>query len=76
MFKLLGLIVVGAAVATGAFGLLSWTIFEKSTFLSVPVVCAPGDREPDAADIRARGSFTNNRAQVFGAYCAQDTDQE
>jgi len=74
--KLLLFIVVGTALAAAAFGLLSWTIFEKKTFMSVPIVCAPGDREPDSASVSAQGNFARNRAQIFGAYCAQNVIKE
>ncbi|GEM_PF-2996514 len=74
--KLLLFIVVGAALAAAAFGLLSWTIFEKPTFLSVPIVCAPGDREPDSTSISSQGNFVRNRAQIFGSYCAQNVIKE
>ena len=76
MIKLLLFVIVGAALAVAAFGLFSWTIFEKPTFLSVPVECTPGDQEPDAADINVKGGFTRNRAQIFGSYCAQNVIKE
>lgn len=74
--KLLLMIIIGAALAGAGFGLLSWTIFEQPTFLSVPIVCAPGDREPDSTSISAQGNLVHNRAQIFGSYCAQNTTKE
>jgi hypothetical protein len=76
MLKPILLIIVGAALAATAFGLLSWTIFEKPTFLSVPIVCAPGDREPNSTSISSQGNFVRNRVQIFGSYCAQNVIEE